>query len=704
MTVDMNAPAAESPLRCAVSIATHNRRAELEMTCRALDALEPAPDEVWVVADGCTDDTVDFIRRNYPRYHLIEHASSQGHVRSRDEIVRKTECALILVLDDDSYPVEKDFIARLRQLFVWRPKLAVASIEQWTDEFPDTIDRIDFGPPTFRASYSNASAVHRRAVYLELGGYDLDFYHAYDEIDYALRVVAAGYEIYKPTNLTIRHHFSSVNRDEVRMHQLHARYEQASLWRHCPMPQAIAVSLFRAVRQGQYALKRGWHWLEREPEWWKIALREIPNHWRVRRPLDWGAYRSWMKLMRHPISKEADWRRFQSRFISHGSGEVSEMDQPRIAMAATNPCHLYPMARVLAREGVLSAYYSGYPKWKLPGSDAVPVQTHSLRTLAVYGALKFLPQVLRPKSEKLFQWQDVAFDRWVSTQLNATDFVHGLPGQCLEIFRQAQDKGIRTVLNHATGPVKNQVQVLKAEYERAGLDLGELSYLDETLRKRHREEMELADFHCVASTIVRDQLVRDEKIDVNKIWVIPYGADQDVFYPRRGEGPKDFRIIYAGQYTLRKGLRFLMEALAEVAEPGWRLDCYGPQWDGATPRLETDGIKCPVEFHQAIPSPQLAEVFRNSSLLVLPSLEEGFGLVVVQALNCGIPCVVSDCVGAADLIEQRVNGSRFPSGNSHALAEELRWWSGQRKSPGVFYPWEEPAEKLIRISREILES
>lgn len=683
-------------LRCAVSIATHNRLAELRATCEAVVALDPAPDEVWVVADGCTDGTVAFLKEKFPSFRVIEHAESQGHVRSRDEIVRRTDCDLVLVLDDDSHPAQKDCIERLRQLFAWRPQLAVASLPQQTDEFPETLECDDFGPPAFVGNYSNASAVLQRSVYLELGGYDLDFYHAYDEVDYALRVIAAGYEIYRPAHIVIRHRFSSLNRNEIRMHHLHSRYEQASVWRRCPWPQSLAVSLFRALRQAQYAARRGW--LTREPEWWSTALADRKRNREKRRPVSWPAYRGWMRLMRRPVRGEAQWEALRAD-MALPPAEADRLEWPRISISATNPCHLYSMARVLARENALGTYYSGYPRWKLPGSELAPVRTHSFRTLAVYGALKFLPPLMRPRSTRMFRWQDEAFDRWVSRHLEPVDFLHAMPGQCLESFRVAREHGVRTVLNHATGPATSVRRLLKAEYERAGLNVNEVASLDEEAQQLRKQEIALADYHCVASTLVRDQLIAEEGVSADRIWVVPYGADQDIFYPRHSDGPSDFRIIYAGQYTLRKGLRFLLEALSEVARNDWRLDCYGPTIDGSIP--DGAGIKpsCPVRYHGAIATEQLARRFRESSVLVLPSLEEGFGLVVVQALNCGIPCIVSDCVGAKDLIEHRKNGSIFPAGDAKSLAAELAWWREHPQRLTCLYPWEATARKLIELSQ-----
>ncbi|HET6406481.1 MAG TPA: hypothetical protein VFG14_01270, partial [Chthoniobacteraceae bacterium] len=200
----------------------------------------------------------------------------------------------------------------------------------------------------------------------------------------------------------------------------------------------------------------------------------------------------------------------------------------KISIAATNPCHLWPLALELAREGALGCYYSGYPLWKLRPPAGMPVRSHSLRTNIVYGLLKFAPEHLRPSSRRLFLWQDHGFDRWVGEHVDPCDFIHAMPGQALVTFRGAKQLGIRTVLNHATGPVRDWVRIMDPEYQRAGLGITEHSPYDAAYFAREDEEYALADFHCVASTIVRDQLI-GRGISPKRIWLVPYGADQLVF-------------------------------------------------------------------------------------------------------------------------------------------------------------------------------
>ena len=108
---------ATAQMTVAVCITTRNRRVELERTLAQLARLVPAPDEIFIVADGCTDGTAALVRAACPQARLIEHATGAGSVASRDEMARATACDIFLSLDDDSYPNELDAIARLRVLF-----------------------------------------------------------------------------------------------------------------------------------------------------------------------------------------------------------------------------------------------------------------------------------------------------------------------------------------------------------------------------------------------------------------------------------------------------------------------------------------------------------------------------------------------------------------------------------------------------------
>lgn len=296
-----------SDLLCAVSIATHDRLAELEETLRAIARLDPQPHEILICADGCSDGTVDFIRKNQPAARLFVHEKSHGSIASRDELIRAAQSDIVISLDDDSHPIESDFIARVSRLFSEMPHVAVASFPQRSDEFPETLAQTDFGASCFVANYVNAAAAFRRSTYLELEGWPREFEHAYDEPDYALQCLTAGHAVYHFTGATIRHRFTQTKRNEVHNHHRHSRNEQWSLWKRCPFPFVLGVSAFRAARQFGYARKRGW--LAREPRWWRMCLAGLPRVLRSRRPVPWRIYKNWMRLTRRSIKSAEEWRR-----------------------------------------------------------------------------------------------------------------------------------------------------------------------------------------------------------------------------------------------------------------------------------------------------------------------------------------------------------------------------------------------------------
>jgi glycosyltransferase involved in cell wall biosynthesis len=372
----------------------------------------------------------------------------------------------------------------------------------------------------------------------------------------------------------------------------------------------------------------------------------------------------------------------------------------KISFSATNPCHMHGMAAAIAEQGVAGSYYSGYPEWKLGPAPGLAVRAHSLRTNIVYGLLKYVPERWRPPSRALFRWQDTGFDHWVGRSLERCDFIHGIPGQCRWTFESARRQGIATVLNHATGPVRQWVQIMEPEYRRVGLRLEDYCPYDEAYFAGERREYELAEWHCAASSVVKAQLI-DEGISPERIWQVPYGADQTLFHRAREPLPskEGFRLVFAGQLGLRKGAKTLLESLSLIGRPDWRLGCYGAVLEEAKHDLAQYHGAVPLDFHGAVPQKSLAEAFRAGSVLVLPSLEEGFGLVVPQALSCGLPVIVSDRVGAKDLVRHRENGSIFPVGDAAALAEELSWWEKNWRPATEEFTWKGPASTLIACSK-----
>src|SRR5258705_1994533 len=232
-----------------VMITTRGRIDDLRRTYRVLQELSPQPLEVLITMDGCTTDVVEAVKAELPEARLFVNQVGLGSVASRDRMMREARGDLVLALDDDSYPEQLDCISRIVPFFEQRPKLAVLNFPQRTDEYSETLMQTDFGPERLTRTFPNSGAVLRRSTYLQLPGFESHFFHAYEEPDYALQCVAAGYDVLFSPVITIRHHYSSQARDEIRIHHRHARNELWSTILRCPFPFAVGIAGWRVFSQ-----------------------------------------------------------------------------------------------------------------------------------------------------------------------------------------------------------------------------------------------------------------------------------------------------------------------------------------------------------------------------------------------------------------------------------------------------------------------
>jgi glycosyltransferase involved in cell wall biosynthesis len=189
-----------------------------------------------------------------------------------------------------------------------------------------------------------------------------------------------------------------------------------------------------------------------------------------------------------------------------------------------------------------------------------------------------------------------------------------------------------------------------------------------------RLEMELADLVLVPSTFV-EKTIRSFHPE-KTLAQAPYGVDREFWRPatgRRREGA--LRFIYAGQLSLRKGIPLLLEAWEKAVLRDSELELVGT-WQlaeskrVALPRGVTHWPPCSREA--------LRERYRAADVFVFPSFFEGFGLVLLEAMACGLPAIASDSTAGPDVLTQNC-GRLIPTGNLEALVEGLRWFDRHRE-------------------------
>lgn len=132
------------------------------------------------------------------------------------------------------------------------------------------------------------------------------------------------------------------------------------------------------------------------------------------------------------------------------------------------------------------------------------------------------------------------------------------------------------------------------------------------------------------------------------------------------------RIVAAGRLSWEKDFSSLIRAFRMVAarHPDWRLDIYGngSERNALLKELQNLGLEQVVSIHDTVSN--IEKEFCNSSLLVSTSKYEGFGMVLVEAMACGLPVVSYDCpYGPKSIISDGKDGYLVKAGDEQALAD-----------------------------------
>jgi glycosyltransferase involved in cell wall biosynthesis len=127
------------------------------------------------------------------------------------------------------------------------------------------------------------------------------------------------------------------------------------------------------------------------------------------------------------------------------------------------------------------------------------------------------------------------------------------------------------------------------------------------------------------------------------------------------------KVLFAGALSRQKGIGYLLDAI-DLLDSRVELTLVGRRL-GADRRVDEACNKW--RWFETIPHRQVLEVMMESDVLVLPSFSEGFGLVVTEALACGVPVIVTPEVGASDLVSDGREGFVVPVGSGADIADRL---------------------------------
>ncbi len=374
---------------------------------------------------------------------------------------------------------------------------------------------------------------------------------------------------------------------------------------------------------------------------------------------------------------------------------------PRIVVVSGNKFHAYHLARGAQRAGWLRRFVTTIFDRRESG---IPADKITQIPLPAYAAMLIQRLPLSGSQAWSYYIGDNWFDRAASRYAPEADIYHVFNHHGLHGIRAAKRAGAITIVERSSAHPNVQHAILRDEFARFGL---RYPAGNKQIIAKHLQEYDEAHWIMVSSEFVYRTMIA-EGVPAAKLRQVHLGFAPEHFYP--GEKSDNvFRVIFVGALSLQKGLPYLLEGfrLANLPSGKSELLIVGEPFPDAKAFLpKHTGLYRHLRF---VPHDELARVYHTGSVFVLPSLQDGFGMVVYEAAACGLPVIISENVGAT--VRDREDGFIVPIRSAEAIAEKLAYLyshEAERQRMGRSareyvsrFTWERYQDQLIAHYREI---
>jgi glycosyltransferase involved in cell wall biosynthesis len=327
-------------------------------------------------------------------------------------------------------------------------------------------------------------------------------------------------------------------------------------------------------------------------------------------------------------------------------------------------------ARALENQGLLDFYALGTRRG-IKGVSAEHTRLQPLFGLLNTAAGRILPIY----QAETFRFRLFGlFDKWARSLLSPGQHFFTAYAFANGAMRWARAYGGMAFLDAWTSHPEEFWNLLTEEQQRWGSRYPPVSryYQDRAL-----DSVAAADYIFVSSNFIRESFLR-RCVNPQRLLFCPYPIDLTQFKPPIQPRPdnRPLTILHTGGLSLRKGAPYLLEAFRLIRKevPNAVLRVRHSIRNDALGILKRYA-DLPIEWSRGLSLDGHVQRYQGSDIFLFPSVEDGFALVVAEALACGLPVVTTPNTGASDLIRPGQNGEVVPIRDPQALAEAtLRWW------------------------------
>jgi glycosyltransferase involved in cell wall biosynthesis len=283
-------------------------------------------------------------------------------------------------------------------------------------------------------------------------------------------------------------------------------------------------------------------------------------------------------------------------------------------------------------------------------------------------------QLFHPKIRVyLDQFISSCASRWIAWNIPKNcQFFIGMSSFMLESIKYCQKNQIPSVVEHASLHLSDQNRFVADEAIKWGITLSSENFTPNWVIKKENLEFSLCTKIFCVSNLVKSSLIANG-VDEKKIFVNYLGVDLSKFKPAPKNISESLIVLQVGGIALAKGVLTLLDAFHRL-EGARQLHFAGGGIETSGIQEKIKAMSSPlVTFHGSLGFEELLKTYQMADIFVLASVADGFGLVVAQAMACGLPVIVSENVGAKDIVIDGVNGFIVRAGDSVELANRLQY-------------------------------
>ena len=339
------------------------------------------------------------------------------------------------------------------------------------------------------------------------------------------------------------------------------------------------------------------------------------------------------------------------------------MQKLRINLLTTGRFHLCDLARELDLLGHEVRFYSYVPKLRTRNfglkdkcNYTIFLYIFPLLLLKKFFKIKSLDKIL---DQFTIIWLDIV----ASVIMKPCDVFIGMSGIAARSARIMKEKyNAKILIERGSRHILSQKEILSKIHQL----YPSTNIVSEFDVKREMRTYELADTIVIPSRHVEESFTERGYKKV-KLFKNPYGVSLKMFPPTDAPGQANPTIIMVGTWSLRKGCDLLLKAWRQLERV--KLIHVGSITDFDMP--DDKGL----EHYDAVNQWRLKLFYKRAHVFVLPSREDGFGMVLAQALACGLYLVCSDRTGGEDLLDYLSNKDLItvvPADNVPALVNAVR--------------------------------